>query len=162
MKSKINSKKEIKKIKKIELKTYDKYTKAQMGLIHYMLLSSEAINVYDNQTFYLPDKSFRILAKEISAFYDSNGYINVADLVSNLDEESNKLIGEIESLGLSDEFNKDIIFDYIKSIRELNIEEQINRLTEKMSKENDYDKKIKLAQEIVELKMRSDEDVERS
>lgn len=31
-----------------------------------------------------------------------------------------------------------------------------------MSKENDYDKKIKLAQEIVELKMRSDEDVERS
>lgn len=127
-----------------------------------MLLSSEAINVYDNQTFYLPDKSFRILAKEISAFYDSNGYINVADLVSNLDEESNKLIGEIESLGLSDEFNKDIIFDYIKSIRELNIEEQINRLTEKMSKENDYDKKIKLAQEIVELKMRSDEDVERS
>ena len=162
LKSKVNSKKEIKKVKKIELKTYDKYTKAQMGLIHYMLLSSEAINVYDNQTFYLPDKSFRILAKEISAFYDSNGYINVADLVSNLDEESNKLIGEIESLGLSDEFNKDIIFDYIKSIRELNIEEQINRLTEKMSKENDYDKKIKLAQEIVELKMRSDEDVERS
>ncbi len=159
LKSKIKVNKEIKKVKKIETKNYDKYTKAQMGLIHYMLFNSEAINVYDNQTFYLPDKKFRILAKEISAFYNMNGYINIADLVNDLDEESNKLIGEIESLGLSDEFNKDIIFDYIKSIRELNIEEQINRLTEKMNNENDYDKKIKLAQEIVELKIRSDEDV---
>lgn len=160
LKSKIKTNKEIKKVKKIETKNYDKYTKAQMGLIHYMLYNSEAINVYDNQTFYLPDKKFRILAKEISAFYNLNGYINISDLVTNLDNESNKLIGEIESLELSDEFNKDIIFDYIKSIRELNIEEQINRLTEKINNENDYDKKIKLAQEIVELKMRSDEDVE--
>jgi len=137
--------------------TYDKYVKAEIGLIHYMLLSPEVIKIYDNQTFYLPDQKYRILAKEISAFYEQNGYIEIADLMNELDEEMVKTIGEIESNNLSDNYNKQLIMDYINSIRENNIDQQIARIENKMINESDESKKIALLQQLLELKRRSEE-----
>lgn len=157
LKSKLKQNKKIKTIKKQEVKTYDKYAKAQLGIIHYMLLNNEAIKVYDNNNFYLPDKNYRQLAKQISYFYSQNGYVNIADLLNELDEESKKIIGEIESLNLNNEYNKEVFMDYINSVREINKEEQIKRLEKKISEEQDELKKIELAQKIVELIKGSEE-----
>ena len=122
-----------------------------------MLLNNEAIKVYDNNNFYLPDKNYRQLAKQISYFYSQNGYVNIADLLNELDEESKKIIGEIESLNLNNEYNKEVFMDYINSVREINKEEQIKRLEKKISEEQDELKKIELAQKIVELIKGSEE-----
>lgn len=157
LKSKLKQNKKIKTIKKQEVKAYDKYAKAQLGIIHYMLLNNEAIKVYDNNNFYLPDKNYRQLAKQISYFYSQNGYVNIADLLNELDEESKKIIGEIECLNLNNEYNKEVFMDYINSVREINKEEQIKRLEKKISEEQDELKKIELAQKIVELIKGSEE-----
>lgn len=137
--------------------TYDKYTKAEIGLIHYMLISPEVIKIYDNQNFYLPDQNYRLLAKEISAFYNQNGYIELADLMNELDEEMIKTIGQIESYNLSNNYSRQLIMDYINSIRENNIEKQIERIENKLPNETDYERQVALLEQLVDLKRRSEE-----
>ena len=56
-----------------------KYEKAEMNLIYYMLKDSKVILQYYARKIYLPTEKYRFLVREICAYYQKYGNINIAD-----------------------------------------------------------------------------------
>ena len=153
-------KKEVKEvIKPVKIVKTNKYTMAELGLLYYMLRSGEVIKMFDNRTVYFPTKEYRLLAHEISYFYKNNGYINEADFLSDLDDSMVKVVGKVEQLDLKEEYTNDLIIDYINAIEEKNIDDEINRLSKLMVEETNEEKKLVIAQKIIDLKVRGERNV---
>jgi len=129
-----------------------------MYLIYYMLKSPSVIKAYDRKVTYIPTEKYRKLAYEISYYYKRNSSIdgiNEADFITHLSSENEKLLnvlGEINSLGLKDEFTQDEIDDYINVINEFNLKKECNNLGEKIHNELSPIEKAKLLQRIIDLK----------
>ena len=137
----------------IEIKT-DKYDKAESALIYYMLKSPEVITMYNNKVTYIPNKEYRLLAREISSFYKNFGFINEADFIDYIecDEDLMNTITKINKQNTKENYTLEVIEDYIKVIRDYNVKEEIKRLTNKMKTLTDPLDKAKIAEEIVGLK----------
>ena len=161
IKSKIDTKKEVKldlKVKK--KKKYNKYEKSEQYLIYYMLISSDAIKMYEKKITRMPTEKYRHLAFQIAYFYKQNGFINVADFISFLgdDIDSIKTLGEITCLDLKNEVDLEEIDDYLENIRKYNEQIQLNKYKNQMVGETDYKKKLELANKAIELKRRQEID----
>ena len=124
-----------------------------------MLIDKDVIKMYEKKITHMQVDRYRHLAFQIDQFYQSNGYINIADLITKLnnDNESIKTIGEITSLELSEEVNYEEIEDYLNNIREYNEKEQTKIYKEKIKNEVDITKKIELANKALEVKRRREE-----
>ena len=149
--------KEVKKtpLKKIEVPTStSKYEKAESGLIYYMLKSPEVITMYNNKVTYIPGREYRMLAREISAFYKNFGFINEADFIDYIecDPELMETINKVNKNNTKETYTLEEIEDYINVIRDYNVKEEIKRLTNKMKDLTDPLDKAKIAEEIVGLK----------
>lgn len=145
------------KINDKNIKKKTKYQKAEQNLIFYMLKSTEVIRLYDKKITYMPDEVYRTLAREISYFYSKYGYINTADLISSLtDNNIIETLGQIEMLNLKDNYSVEEINDYINTIWEYNLNFEINSLKNMIKQETDPIVKAKLAQKIVDLKVRGE------
>ncbi len=147
------TKNEFVRVKKIKL---NKYTKSEQYLIYYMLLSTDVIKMYERKITHMPTETYRHLAFQIDYFYKQNGYIDVADLITYLgdDSESINAIGEIISLNLNENINYEEINDYLNNIREYNEKEQSKIYKDKIKKEFSYEKKLELALKALEIKKR--------
>ena len=144
-------KKIIKKKKEINL---TKYEKAEKNLIYYMFKSPEVIRMYDKKVTYIPDKEYRLLAREINAYYKEYGNINEADFIDYIEGDT-KLTDTIKKVnqGIKKEnYTTEEIEDYINVIKEYNINNAIERIKEKMHNEIDPVKKAEIAQKIIDLK----------
>lgn len=137
----------------------NKYTVAERNLLYYMLKSPEVIKMYDKKITYMPTENYRMLGRQISYFYKSNDYISVADLMSEIasDEDLVKALGDVASMDLKDEYSKEEINDYIMAIREYNLNYEKDRLTKEMKTTSDPFKKIELAKQIVDLKIKEEQ-----
>jgi len=124
---------------------------AQLGLLFYMLKSKEVIKMVDNKALYFPNKDYRLLAREIISFYKMKGYIDVAELLTDLDDSMLKTVGLTESLEFKDEYTNDIINDYINAINEINIENECERLEKLMQEETDIEKKQEIGNRILSI-----------
>ena len=157
----INKKQELKKVEpKKEIKKLNRYEEAEKRVLFYMLNSEEVVKEYKKKVHYLNISKYRLLAKEISYFYDDNGYVKEADLISYFrkDEELSATLEEIMSLQIKEEYKKEEIEDYIRAINENKIENSMKYLKESMRKTNDELKKRELSEQIVEMKKRLEED----
>ena len=65
-------------------------------------------------------------------------------------------LGEILSLPLKEEYTLDEIEDYIAAIRQYNVRYEQRRLKEEMKKITDPLEKAKIAQKIIELKVKGE------
>ncbi len=141
-------------VKKEEIPKSDIYDLAQRNLLFYMLESKEVIKMYNNKVTYMPNTSYRLLAREISMFYKQNNYINIADFVSYIegDEEILSIISEVEKANLSEKYSIEEIEDYINIIKKYNVKNEIKRLKNQMENEIDPIKKAKIGQQIIDLK----------
>ena len=142
----------IKKAKKSPV--MDKYEKAESALVYYMLKSPEVITMYNNRVTYIPEKEYRSLAREISAFYKNFGFIDEADFIDYVecDPELMATISKINKTNTKDTYTLEEIEDYINVIKAYNVQEEIKRLTDKMKNLTDPLDKAKIAEEIVGLK----------
>lgn len=140
-------------------KVYGKYELAERSLIYYMLKNKDVIKIYNNKTPFMPDEKYRQLAREIVSYYQINGIISAADLITELMKYNNDLvplIGDIESNDFKDEYTLDEINDYINVINEFNIKKETKKIKEQIHAEVDPLKKAMMAQKIMDLKMRGD------
>lgn len=146
-------------VKQKNNKKLNKYQKSEEYLIYYMLQDKDVIKMYEKKITHMPTESLRHLAFQIDYFYKANGYISVADLITYLDDdmESIKVLGEINSLNLSEKINYDEIEDYLNNIREYNEKEQTNIYKRQIKNEIDYKKKLELANKALEIKRRREE-----
>ena len=124
-----------------------------------MLIDKTVIKMYEKKITHMSTDKYRHLAFQIDQFYKTNGYIDVADLITYLsdDKESIKTIGEITSLEFSNEINYEEIDDYLDNIREYNEKEQTKIYKEKLKEEKDIKKKLELANKSLEIKRRREE-----
>lgn len=159
IKSKLKKKEQVKIEIKPIIKRFDKYQKSERNLIYYMLINKDVIKMYEKKITHMPTEVYRHLAFQIDYFYKENGYIDVADLITYLNDdiESIKAVGDITSLNLSNEINYEEIEDYLNNIREYNEKEQSNIYKNKIKNEADYKKKIELANKALEIKRRREE-----
>ena len=154
-------KNEIKEEKKIEFKkelNLQKYEKAEIDLLYYMLKDSKVILQYEVKKIYLPTEKYRFLVRQICAFYQKYGKIDVADFLTFIadDKEMIKVLGEITSRDLKETYSKEEIEDYIKCIDEYNRSIEISNLKQKMKESIDYNEKIALAKKIAFLNGRGE------
>ena len=136
-----------------------KFEKSERNLVYYMLKYPNVIRMYDKKITYMPTDKYRHLAFQISTFLKKYGYISTADLLTELrdDEDSIKVIGELEALELHEDYNEEEIDDYLENIRIYNEQQQIDRYKKEMLKEVDFNKKIELANKVIASKLRSEE-----
>ena len=152
---------EAKEEKQIEVKkevNLQKYEKAEIDLIYYMLKDSKVILQYEAKKIYLPTEKYRFLVRQICAFYQKYGNIDVADFLTFIaeDKEMIKVLGEITSRDLKETYSKEEIEDYIKCIDEYNRSIEISNLKQKMKESIDYNEKIALAKKIAFLNGRGE------
>lgn len=144
-----------KKIHKKEIKqNINKYEMAERNLIFHMLNSEDVIRIYDKNVAYMPDREYRLLAREISTFYKNFGQMNEADFIDYIegDEDLMNTIKKVNQNMLNESYTEEEISDYIKVIKEYNIKDAIERMQEKMKKQTDPLKKAEIAQQIINLK----------
>lgn len=146
-------------IPKPVIKKQNKYGKSVQSLLYYMLRDSEVIKIYDRKITHIPDDNYRHLAFQISAFYKQNGYINVADLLTEVhdDEETVKTIGQISSLNLRENYDMEEIEDYLNNIKEYNDLKQIDKYRSDLAMSHDLNEKLELANKLIAYKLRSEE-----
>ena len=142
------------KVQSKEKPKTNKYEIAQRNLVGYMLKNSKVIQKIDDELPYIPIKEYRILAREITFFYEQYGYINVAEFFNYIeyDKDIMETISKIERANLKDKISKDEIDDYINAITDYNIKTETKILTDKMKSVTDPLKKAIIAQKMVELK----------
>lgn len=144
-----------KKIHKKEIKqNINKYEMAERYLIFHMLNSEDVIRIYDKNVAYMPDREYRLLAREISTFYKNYGQMNEADFIDYIegDEDLMNTIKKVNQNMLNESYTEEEISDYVKVIKEYNIKDAIERMQEKMKKQTDPLKKAEIAQQIINLK----------
>ena len=146
--------KQVKIKKEIKPQKLTKYEMAEKNLIYFMLNNSEVIKMYDKKVTYMPDKEYRLLAREISAYYKENGKIDEADFIDYIegDDELSNTIKKVNQNMIVEEYNEEEIEDYINVIKEYNIKMAVNRIETKMKEITDPLKKAELAQKIIDLK----------
>ena len=140
-------------------KNTDKYTKSIESLLYYMLYDEKVIKEYDKKITHISDDNYRHLGFQISTFYKKNGYIDVADLLTDVndDDEIVKTIGRIESLELNDNYTMEQIDDYLNNIKEYNDLKVMNKYKSDMLNSSTMEEKLALAQKLIDHKLRSEE-----
>lgn len=146
--------KPIKKPKREKEIVLSKYEKAEKNLIYFMLKSGDVIRMYDKKVTFMPDKDYRLLAREISAYYGEYGEINEGNFIDYIegDAEFKETLKKVNKNMITDDYSIEEIDDYIKVIKEFNTKSAIKRMQEKMKTIDDPIQKAKIAQKIIDLK----------
>lgn len=145
--------------KKIVKKKINKYDKAQMYLLYYMLRSKEVIRLYNKKITFMPTEQYRNLAFHISYYYKLYGDINISSLIDQFEDNKEliRTLGEIEQLNLKEDYTIEEIEDYLNTIKEYNIKNGQAELQKQLKEERDLKEKVRIANEILALKVRREE-----
>lgn len=144
----------IKVVKKEETKK-DKYYKAALSLLYYMLTNQTARNLFEQGKITFPLENERFLASEILYYDKMNGNIELADFYTYLNDkkEMANMLNEVLELELSDDVSIDVINDCINVVNEGRTKDEIKRLKKMMLEKNDPIEQAKIAERIRKLKM---------
>ena len=128
----------------------DKYRRASLEFIYYMLINPKVIKVYDSKKLYFIDSYLRSIAGEISYYYHNYGDIVIADFYTYLNDKKELLVvfEEILALELNEDISDTVINEYIQVINDYNVRQEIISLNNKMRKEFDELEKAKIAERI--------------
>ena len=140
---------------KREDKRRNKYERASLEFLYYMLFSERAIKVYDTKKLYFINSSLRALAGEISYYYHNYGNIVIADFYTYLNDKKELLApyNDIINLNLNEEVDDATLNEYAKVISDYNVREEIKHLEEELRKEPDELEKAKIAERIRKLRI---------
>ena len=141
--------------KTIQHKKKDKYQKASLNIIYYMLNKQDIIDMVEDEHLVFPTEALRALESEIVYFYHKYGFINEADFYTYLTPKGEllNLLNEVLEMDLKTTLTKEELYDYFKVIREYNFKKTINNLEEKIKNETDPVMQVKYAEEIRKLRI---------
>ncbi len=141
--------------KTIQPKNKDKYQKASLNIIYYMLNKQDIIDMVEDEHLVFPTEALRALESEIVYFYHKYGFINEADFYTYLTPKGEllNLLNEVLEMDLKTVVTKEELFDYFKVIREYNLKRTIANLEKKIKNETDPVRQVKYAEEIRKLRI---------
>ena len=128
-------------------KKKDKYQKASLNIIYYMLNKQDIIDKVESEHLVLPTEALRALESEIVYFYHKYGFINEADFYTYLAPKGEllNLLNEVLEMDLKATLTNEELNDYFKVIREYNYKKTISNLEEKIRNEIDPLMQVKYA-----------------
>lgn len=132
----------------------DKYYIATNALLYYMLVNKKCLEYYNSGKINFLNEDERYLASEISYYEQKYGIITPADFYTYLQtkEELLKVLNRVLELELDQEVTEKTILDYIKTLKDYRIKQEINRLEKELKDENDVMKQANIALKIAELR----------
>lgn len=132
----------------------NRYEKAYKGLLFYMLRYKEVIRIVDDSNVFIPNREHRLLACEITSFYEKYENINIADFTAFLGDKKElvEIVNQIFDLPLPEEYINEEIDDYIKVLNEYTVNLEQKRLEELMKESKSDIDKADIAKKIIELK----------
>ena len=145
----------VSKVKK-ELRL-NKYDKASMMILFYMIKNNSLINYYYNNLSYLSNDLDKKLANSIVLFYKKYKSFNIDDFVIYLEDDKdliNRLL-QIDELKYKTDYTLDEIDGYFNVIKEYSLNKEINELEIKLKNETNPVVKKELASKIIDIKLRS-------
>lgn len=139
--------------KKTEIKK-DKYYLATYALLYYMIVDKRCLNYYRHGKFNFPNEDERFLASEISYYEQKYGIITPADFYTYLSDKEKLLIvlNNVLELDLESEVDDKTICDYMTTLKEYQINQELKRLKKQLSQENDVMIQAQIAQKMAKLK----------
>ena len=154
LKKQLNSK-EIKKEKNkepVSTNKISKYERLCRHIIYYLLNDKVYINKFENANVFIKYKEIRNLIQEITYYYKKNKSISIAEFISYitnnpLEKLTNTIISEIDETLDNDSFEK-----YLEDLTKISKEDKIKQLKKEMKETLDINKKVELANNIIELK----------
>lgn len=128
--------------------------KAEIYLAHYMLMSKDAIKMYDRKNLYIPTENMRALIREISSYYHKYNEISEADFMNYVIDYPKiaDALNYVISMDIRDEFTLEDIEGYMCTIKKSFIKNQRVKLQHKLSETNDIDEQTKILKKLEELK----------
>ncbi|HOO68324.1 MAG TPA: DNA primase [Bacilli bacterium] len=140
---------------KIVRSKLDKYGKAEIRLLYYMLRHPEVIKIYENNKCYFPTTEFRYLANEIIYYFNKHKSIVIADFITYLNDKPELIdaINKVDIIDVSDNYSMEEINDYIDLLNNYSVESQIKKLTSEFKNSIDENRKTEIMKEISELKV---------
>ena len=141
--------------RKVQPKKKDKYQKASLNIIYYMLNKQDIIDMVEDEHLVFPTEALRALESEIVYFYHKYGFINEADFYTYLTPKGEllNLLNEVLEMDLKATLTNEELNDYFKVIREYNYKKTISNLEEKIKNEIDPLMQVKYAEEIRKLRI---------
>lgn len=132
----------------------DKYYIATNALLYYMLVNKKCLEYYNSGKINFLNEDERYLASEISYYEQKYGIITPADFYTYLQtkEELLKVLNRVLELELDQEVTEKTILDYIKTLKDYRLKQEINRLEKELKDENDVMKQANIALKIAELR----------
>ena len=136
-------------------KRKDKYIKAVEQIIFFMLNNDWVVTQVDKEKLIFPNEISRVLSSEIIYYYKKNGFINVPDFYTYIQdkEELYNFLSEIISQDYLETTEKDELILYFNVLKEYNKKQEIKRLTSKMKEEIDPLEQAKIAEKIRNLRI---------
>ena len=151
-----NEPKKEEKIEVIEPKKLnkDKYYIATYKLLYCLIINKKCLEEFDEGRINFLNEEERFLASEISYYYKKYGSITVADFYTyiNSKEKLKEVFDRIFELDLEKEITDKEIDDYINTLKEFRVKEEIKKLKQQIKDETDVNKQIEIASRIRELK----------
>jgi len=132
----------------------NKYDLASKHLLYYMLKDKKIIIQVEKSISFFPNTLIRDFANEIIYYYHKYGVFNIADFISYIasDEEKIEIFKEITNMNLNEEYSKEEIEDYINVVNSFPIKKKVNDLNKKLKEENNPLEQAKILSEILSLK----------
>ncbi len=132
---------------------------AQKIIVKQLLYSVRNITIYKDKLGYLPNKHLDEIAKLIVNFYEKNKYIQLGELLAEIDDEDIiSQICAIESNNIHcDKEDQQLLLDSITKVKEYEIEKEIKQLQIKMDNYSDQNMKTRVFLEITELQKKLSE-----
>ena len=151
----IKNEKQIVIPKKEEIKRKTKYEKASEQVLYFMLNNDWVISQVEKDRVVFPNEESRVLASEITYYYQLYGKINVADFYTYVQDKESVLVLLNSILGenYSEETTKEELFKYFNVIKDYRRSQEIKRLTKLMSEEVDPIEQAKIGNKIMKLRM---------
>ena len=151
----IKNEKQIVVPKKEEIKRKTKYEKASEQVLYFMLNNDWVISQVEKDRVVFPNEEGRVLASEITYYYQLYGKINVADFYTYVQDKESVLVLLNSILGenYSEETTKEELFKYFNVIKDYRRSQEIKRLTKLMSEEVDPIEQAKIGNKIMKLRM---------
>ena len=131
---------------KIVRSKLDKYGKAEIRLLYYMLRHPEVIKIYENNKCYFPTTEFRYLANEIIYYFNKHKSIVIADFITYLNDKPELIdaINKVDIIDVSDNYSMEEINDYIDLLNNYSVESQIKKLTSEFKNSIDENRKTEI------------------
>ncbi len=139
---------EIKKIK------YNKYDISEIRLLYLMLNNPNLIKYYEINLGYLNDDNRRILANSIINYKEKYKTFDYSDFIcyTITRPELDNTLKSVMSYPHLESYTMEEVDDYIKAIKELRVQKQIDKLTRQMKETIDAEEKKRLASRINNMK----------